>query len=350
MGQPDGLRYFMRYQGRKTTCVMVAALLARVRTFPTRWDEWVPVSRPLKDNKASRLLQVVPVTTAQHVRNRDSAAGPSASVHHRTPPAPRLQHNPPAAVQPRFQEGGVLLSVQVDYSCVLCSISTHQLQGHNISFFIAQQRLIGTAARLHEATDLILKDHDYCVVLWNDDRDKHSSTRMGGSGGIEHGYEAAARDGPHVDTSGLGVTMRRAHDTFEFRKQVLSVITKCFLDLTVSCLCPARGACKEKSVTEFEAAADPEGDDSFARAHKLAVVDAYLFVDRREAETSIGYFALQLLTVPSASVHPVRNHKLVSRILAIIEDKHIVYLPHNRRAHLFHMYTAPVQSLIIAST
>ncbi|KAJ7201718.1 hypothetical protein GGX14DRAFT_400036 [Mycena pura] len=175
------------------------------------------------------------------------------------------------------------------------------------------------------------------------------STRMGGSGGIEQGYEAAARDGPHVDTSGLGVTMRRAHDTFEFRKQVLSVITKCFLDLTVSCLCPARGACKEKSVTEFEAAADPEGDDSFARAHKLAVVghlanvyhrvvDAYLFVDRREAETSIGYFALQLLTVPSASVHPVRNHKLVSRILAIIsaffqiEDKHIVYLPHNRRA------------------
>ncbi|KAJ7224531.1 hypothetical protein GGX14DRAFT_557394 [Mycena pura] len=48
MGQPDGLRYFMRYQGRKTT-----------------WDKWVPVSRPLKDNKASRLLQVVPVTTVQ---------------------------------------------------------------------------------------------------------------------------------------------------------------------------------------------------------------------------------------------------------------------------------------------
>lgn len=64
------------------------------------------------------------------------------------------------------------------------------------------------------------------------------------------------------------------------------------------------------------------------------VIDAYLLVDR-EAETSIKYFALQLFTVPSVALHIVRNHKLVSRLLAIITafftnqivDKHIVYPP-----------------------
>lgn len=64
------------------------------------------------------------------------------------------------------------------------------------------------------------------------------------------------------------------------------------------------------------------------------MIDAYLLVDR-EAETSIKYFALQLFTVPSVALHIVRNHKLVSRLLAIISsfftnqivDKHIVYPP-----------------------
>ncbi|KAJ7199573.1 hypothetical protein GGX14DRAFT_661379 [Mycena pura] len=157
--------------------------------------------------------------------------------------------------------------------------------------------------------DLILKDHDYCVVLWNDDKHSYEEiAKLKLLADLTRDDTAeltpAARDGPHVDTSGLGVTMRRTHDIFEFRKQVLSVITKCFLDLTEAILL-------------------------LSRAHKLAVVghfanvyhrvvDAYLFVDRREAETSIEYFALQLPTVPSASVHLVRNHKLVSRILAII--------------------------------
>ena len=64
------------------------------------------------------------------------------------------------------------------------------------------------------------------------------------------------------------------------------------------------------------------------------VIDAYLLVDR-EAETSIKYFALQLFTVPSVAHHIVRNHNLVSRLLAIvtafftnqIEEKHITYPP-----------------------
>lgn len=64
------------------------------------------------------------------------------------------------------------------------------------------------------------------------------------------------------------------------------------------------------------------------------VIDAYLLVDR-EAETSIKYFALQLFTVPSVALHIVRNHKLVSRLLAIITsffsnqiaDKRITYPP-----------------------
>ncbi|KAJ7230754.1 hypothetical protein GGX14DRAFT_584580 [Mycena pura] len=258
------------------------------------------------------------------------------------------------STQPGMSTGGV------DDAVTAISVVVYTIHapppGHNISFFIAQQRLaplpiytkpvpndilplyMFVPPDLHKSTgrtigyacfildtlddlpdpDLILKDHDYCVVLWNDDRNKHSYEEIAKlladlTRDDTAELTPAARDGPHVDTSGLGVTMRRAHDTFEFRKQVLSVITK-------------REVLAKK---KFEAAADPEGDDSFARAHKLAVVghlanvyhrvvDDYLFVDRREAKTSIGYFALQLLTVPSASVHPVRNHKLVSRILAII--------------------------------
>ncbi|KAJ7208046.1 MRG-domain-containing protein [Mycena pura] len=72
----DGLHYFVHYKGWKTT-----------------WDEWVPASRLLKDNEASRLLQKqlqkdAPATAAQarsHPKSstsaaKDSAAGPSASA------------------------------------------------------------------------------------------------------------------------------------------------------------------------------------------------------------------------------------------------------------------------------
>ncbi|KAJ6605368.1 hypothetical protein DFH09DRAFT_203423 [Mycena vulgaris] len=178
----------------------------------------------------------------------------------------------------------------------------------------------------------------------------------------------------------LGVTMRRSYDTF--REQVVGVITEWLLDLTRSRLGADTLVLREilarellapprtKLIHHAEIANRTRLDCLFldhtklwkkprltlketyasilslSRDHKLAVaghfanvyhrvVDAYLLVDR-EAETSIKYFALQLFTVPSASVHIVRNHKLVSRILAIIsafftnqiEGKHIVYPPH----------------------
>ena len=64
------------------------------------------------------------------------------------------------------------------------------------------------------------------------------------------------------------------------------------------------------------------------------IIDAYLLTDR-EAETSIKYFALQLFTVPSVSLYIVRNHNIVSRLLAIIaafftnqiSDKRITFPP-----------------------
>lgn len=67
------------------------------------------------------------------------------------------------------------------------------------------------------------------------------------------------------------------------------------------------------------------------------VIDAYLLVDR-EAETSIKYFALQLFTVPSVASHIVQEHRIISRLLAIITsfftnqivDKRIVYPPDMR--------------------
>src|ERR1700761_1838199 len=47
------------------------------------------------------------------------------------------------------------------------------------------------------------------------------------------------------------------------------------------------------------------------------IIDSYLLVDR-EPENSIKYFALRLFTVPSIAQHIVRNHSVVSRLLAII--------------------------------
>ncbi|KAJ7086018.1 hypothetical protein B0H15DRAFT_844990 [Mycena belliarum] len=178
----------------------------------------------------------------------------------------------------------------------------------------------------------------------------------------------------------LGVTIRRAHDTV--REQVVGVLTEWLRDLARSRLGPDALVLREilarellaqprtKLLHHSELANRTRLDCLFldhtklwkkprltlketyaailslSREHKLAiaghfanvyhrVVDAYLLVDR-EAETSIKYFALQLFTVPSASAHVVRHHRLVSRILAIIgafftnqiEGRHIVYPPH----------------------
>ncbi|KAJ7691341.1 hypothetical protein B0H17DRAFT_1169139 [Mycena rosella] len=257
--------------------------------------------------------------------------------------------------------------------------------------------------RLQPTADPMLKDH-YCVVLWNDD--KHSYDEITTLlADLTHCPRQRASDlarlidehGRAVVDSGtdtprllevahalaqidVGVTMRRAYDTF--REQVVAVLADWLLDLTRSRLGTDTLVLREVLARELlspprtkllhhaEVANRTRLDCLFldhtklwkkprltlketyasilplSREHKLAVaghfanvyhrvVDAYLLVDR-EAETSIKYFALQLFTVPSASAHIVRNHKLVSRILAIIsafftnqiEDKQIVYPPH----------------------
>ncbi|KAJ7726568.1 hypothetical protein DFH07DRAFT_1000781 [Mycena maculata] len=257
--------------------------------------------------------------------------------------------------------------------------------------------------RLQASADPLLKEH-YCVVLWNDDKHSYEEvatllqdlTHVSRGDAVEL-TRAVDEDGRAVVATGadvthlfdiaqaltqidLGVTMRRAYDTF--REQVVGVIIEWLLDLTRSRLGPDLLVLREVLAKELMSpprtkiphhAEIPNRTRldclfldhtklwkkprltlketyasilSLSREHKLAVaghfanvyhrvVDAYLLVDR-EAETSIKYFALQLFTVPSASVHIVRNHKLVSRILAIIsafftnqiEEKHIVYPPH----------------------
>ncbi|KAJ7366463.1 hypothetical protein DFH08DRAFT_167979 [Mycena albidolilacea] len=257
--------------------------------------------------------------------------------------------------------------------------------------------------RLQPSGDPLLKDH-YCVILWNDDKHSYEeiTTLVADLTGAhrdetemlvrrldEEGRVVVATgvDSTHLleiahslSQIDLGVTMRRAHDTF--REQVVGVITEWLLDLTRSRLVQDTLVLREVLAKELLAQARTKlmhhaeipnrtridclfldhtklwkrprlalketyaAILSVSRDHKLAiaghfanvyhrVVDAYLLVDR-EAETSIKYFALQLFTVPSASAHIVRNHKLVSRILAIISafftnqiaDKRIVYPPH----------------------
>ncbi|KAJ8518930.1 hypothetical protein ONZ45_g4061 [Pleurotus djamor] len=50
-----------------------------------------------------------------------------------------------------------------------------------------------------------------------------------------------------------------------------------------------------------------------------SIIDAYLLTDR-EADTSIKYFALQLFTVPSVALHVTTQHRLIEKLLAIIES------------------------------
>ncbi|KAJ7073950.1 hypothetical protein C8F01DRAFT_1242237 [Mycena amicta] len=161
----------------------------------------------------------------------------------------------------------------------------------------------------------------------------------------------------------LGVTIRRGHDTF--RECILAVLIEWLLDLTRAqlstdalilkeiigkeLLAPPRGKLTSHSEVPNRTRVDclfldhtklwkgPRlmikevyaGILGLSREWKLAIaghfaivypllVSSYLLVDR-EAETSIKYFALQLFTVPSASYHIVRNHRLVGRILGLIQ-------------------------------
>ncbi|KAF8880925.1 hypothetical protein CPB84DRAFT_1687402 [Gymnopilus junonius] len=265
--------------------------------------------------------------------------------------------------------------------------------------------------RLQPSADPMMKDM-YCIVLWNDD--KHSfdevtklimdMTNLTQEEASKLVWKADDQGRDIVDMNSnvtrlletaqaitqidLGVTIRRAYDTF--CEQIVGVIIEWLLDLSRSRLGTDTLIIREALAAEL---LSPRKRDSFtkhltppsalslegeipnptridtlllyhtrlwkrprlslkeiyasvisiSRAHKLViaghfaniyhrVIDAYLLVDR-EAETSIKYFALQLFTVPSVSGHIARNHRLVQRLLSIIQsfftnrivDKRIVY-------------------------
>ncbi|PSR82970.1 hypothetical protein PHLCEN_2v5940 [Hermanssonia centrifuga] len=255
-----------------------------------------------------------------------------------------------------------------------------------------------------------LKDQ-FCVVLWNDDKhsfdeviqllcDMTGRTREEASASAvrvdEQGRDIIEMNssiprllelGQTISQIDLGVTIRRAYDTF--REQVTSVIIEWLLDLTRSRMASDTLCLREVIASELLSQrkqtygrgftnshefvadlVDPARLDwlllyhtrlwkkprlnlkevyasllTLSHDHKLAfashfanvyprIIDAYLLTDR-EAETSIKYFALQLFTVPSIAVYLVRHHNIVSRLLAIItsfftnqiHDKKIVYPP-----------------------
>ncbi|KAH7923758.1 hypothetical protein BV22DRAFT_1092243 [Leucogyrophana mollusca] len=251
--------------------------------------------------------------------------------------------------------------------------------------------------RLQPTADPMQKDQ-YCIVLWNDDKHSFSevielicetTTRTRDEAhALAHSIDELGREIIDMNTNvtrllevaqiiskiELGITIRRAYDTF--REQVAVVIIEWLLDLTRSRLGADTLIIKEviaaellstrkRENTHFIFNAGPQVPDiaadvsnpcridwlflyhtrlwkkprislkeiyasvlTLSHAHKIAiaghfasvyhrVVDAYLLVDR-EAETSIKYFALQLFTVPSVASHIVLHHDLVTRLLDII--------------------------------
>ncbi|KAI0344027.1 hypothetical protein BDW22DRAFT_1372632 [Trametopsis cervina] len=257
---------------------------------------------------------------------------------------------------------------------------------------------------------MMMKDQ-FCVVLWNDDKhsfaeviqllqDLTGRTREEASE-VANKIDEQGRDiiemnsniprlldiGQTISQIELGVTVRRAYDTF--REQVSAVIIEWLLDLVRCCLGSDQIILREIIAAELLSprrqtyprgftdsspivadVSDPARIDwlllyhtklwkkprldlkevyasliTLSHAHKLAiashfanvysrVIDAYLLTDR-EAETSIKYFALQLFTVPSVSLYLVRHQNIVSRLLSIItafftnqiQDNRIVYPP-----------------------
>ncbi|CAK5268665.1 unnamed protein product [Mycena citricolor] len=248
--------------------------------------------------------------------------------------------------------------------------------------------------RKQPSADPGTRDH-FCVVLWNDD--KHSfeevAKLLAELTGVSHAtgmklarevdeqgravvitstdaahLMAVAQALTHID---LGVTVRRAYDTF--REQIVATIIEWLLDLTRSQLGSDALVLREVIAKELLSPTRTRYHEarvrldclfldhtrlwkrprlslkemyasilSLSRDHKLAIaghfasvypsiLSTYLLVDR-EAETSIKYLALQLFTVPSAAAHVVRNHDLVARVLALvraffqnrIEDRRVI--------------------------
>ncbi|TFK47973.1 hypothetical protein OE88DRAFT_1704965 [Heliocybe sulcata] len=266
--------------------------------------------------------------------------------------------------------------------------------------------------RTQGTADPMVKDM-YCLIIWNDD--KHAFEEVTNLivdlTGLprDEAYEMTVRideigrevidmgsNAPHliemaksISQVDLGVTVRRAYDTF--REHVVGVMIEWLLDLT-RCRVGSDAILLREIIAEqllsprtretftygqhvgpLTAVADAVHPSrltwlflfhtklwkrprlslkeiyvsvlNLSHDHKLAVashfahvyhrvIDAYLLVDR-EAETSIKYFALQLFTVPSIALHIVKHHNVVTRLLNIIvafftnqiQEKRIVMNP-----------------------
>ncbi|PFH47196.1 hypothetical protein AMATHDRAFT_152756 [Amanita thiersii Skay4041] len=263
--------------------------------------------------------------------------------------------------------------------------------------------------RLQPSADPMLKDQ-YCVVLWNDDKHSFDEVIKLLCELTNRTRDEAAALAQRIDETGrdiiemnsniprlldiaqtlnhidLGVTVRRAYDTF--REQVAEVIIEWLLDLSqcrmsmdtlilreviaVELLSPRKRESNpySQSAIALKEISEPTRLDymfiyhtrlwkkprlsckelyasiiALSHPHKITlasrfagvyhrIVDSYLLIDR-EAETSIKYLALQLFTVPSVACHVVRNYNLVDRLLSIItafftnqiQDKRIAYPP-----------------------
>ncbi|VDB86546.1 unnamed protein product [Peniophora sp. CBMAI 1063] len=265
--------------------------------------------------------------------------------------------------------------------------------------------------RLQPTGDPMQKEQ-YCVVVWNDD--KHSFTETEelfvdvlkrpreDARALVETVDEVGREvvemGPNVqrllDVANriakieLGVTVRRAYDTF--REQAVTIIIEWLLDLTRSRLgqdavilreivaeeifMPRRRLSPstilpEVSTLQKELVDAARVDWLFLYHHKLwrrprvciketysaiigltrqhkltmashfasvypRIIDSYLLVDR-EADTSIKYFALQLFTNPTAALHVVQHYDMISRVLSMISafftnqihDKRILFPP-----------------------
>ncbi|TFY79159.1 hypothetical protein EWM64_g4852 [Hericium alpestre] len=249
--------------------------------------------------------------------------------------------------------------------------------------------------RLQPSADPMMKDQ-YCVVLWNDEKHSFSEVIQLLINTTGRTQDEASQIADIIDSQGreviemsssiprlleiaqtigqieLGVTVRRAYDTF--REQVVAVIIEWLLDLTRSRLSTDAVIIREVIAQELLMPrkraggwtnAPPDAASIYAEVHNSAridwlflyhaklwkkprlslkeiyasilnlshthktavashfatvyprIIDIYLLSDR-EAETSIKYFALQLFTVPSVALHIVKHYDIVARLLHII--------------------------------
>ncbi|EJD04513.1 uncharacterized protein FOMMEDRAFT_107268 [Fomitiporia mediterranea MF3/22] len=261
-----------------------------------------------------------------------------------------------------------------------------------------------------------LKKDLYAIIVWNDDKHSFDEVTRHLTDTCGCSTEEAANHTAKIDDHGrdivemntyspklldiaqaiaridLGVTVRRAYDTF--REQIAGVLIEWLLDLTKCRLLSDTMVIREVIAAEFfsprrkdlhcllqhadcakvlQEIDDPSRLDwmflyhtrlwkkprlslkeiyvsilTLSHEHKMSVavhyanvyhwiIDSYLLVDR-EAETSIKYFALQLFTVPSIAAHIVQDHQIISRLLAIItsfftnqiRNKRVHYPPDSR--------------------